>query len=83
MKNKTIEQVEFFDGMNNLAKTFGVVTNLKIHKGITKYAIKNNVENTLTVHNLYCRIIPYGKGIMTCNNTGTFEWSAYFLATFR
>ncbi len=54
MKNKTIEQVEPFDEMWYIAKTFGVVTNLKIYKGITKYTIKNNVENTLTVH---CKII--------------------------
>jgi len=48
---------ESFDGMNNLAKTFDVDTNLKNKKGITYDAIKNNTEKTLTVHKLYCKII--------------------------
>jgi len=48
---------ESFDGISNVVNTFGVNTNLKNKKGITKDAIKNNVEKTLTVHNLYCKII--------------------------
>ncbi|MDH3203133.1 MAG: hypothetical protein OEL81_00450 [Nitrosopumilus sp.] len=46
-----------FDGMDEVAKTFGVNTNLQNRKGITKDAIRNNVEKTLTVYNLYCKII--------------------------
>jgi hypothetical protein len=48
---------ESFDGMDKVAKTFGVDTNLKSKKGITEDAIRNNVEKTLTVHKLYCKII--------------------------
>ena len=45
----------------NVAKTFDVDTNLKNKKGITEDAIRNNVEKTLTVHNLYCEIISVLK----------------------
>ena len=47
---------ESFDGMNDVARTFDVDANLKNKKGITEDAIKNNVDKTLTVHNLYCKI---------------------------
>jgi hypothetical protein len=46
-----------FDGIDEVAKTFGVDTNLKNKKGITEDAIKNNVDKTLTVHNIHCKII--------------------------
>ena len=46
-----------FDGIDEVAETFGVETHLKNKKGITKDTIRNNVEKTLTVHNLYCKII--------------------------
>ena len=46
-----------FDGINELAKTFDVDTNLKNKKGVTEDAIRNNVEKTLTIHRLYCKII--------------------------
>jgi len=46
-----------FDGMNNLAKTFGVDTNLQNKNGITKDTVRNNVEKTLVLHKLYCKII--------------------------
>jgi len=46
-----------FDGMDEVAKTFGVETHLQNKKGIIEDAIRNNVEKTLTVHNLYCKII--------------------------
>jgi hypothetical protein len=42
-----------FDGLDDVAKTFGVKTHLQNKKGITNDAIRNNVEKTLTVHNLY------------------------------
>ena len=48
---------ESFDGIDEVAKTFGVETHLQNKKGITEDAIRNNVEKTLTVHNLYCKII--------------------------
>ena len=48
---------ESFDGISNVAKTFDVETHLQNKKGITEDAIRNNVEKTLTVHNLYCKII--------------------------
>ena len=48
---------ESFEGMDEVAKTFGVETHLQNKKGIIKDAIKNNVEKTLTIHNLYCTII--------------------------
>ena len=48
---------ESFDGMNDVARTFDVDANLKNKKGITEDAIKNNVEKTLAVHNIYCKII--------------------------
>ena len=46
-----------FDGLDEVAKTFGVETHLKNKKGITKDAIRNNVEKSLTIHKLYCVII--------------------------
>jgi len=46
-----------FDGISNAAKTFGVDTNLQNKKGITEDAIRNNVDKTLTVHKLYCKIV--------------------------
>jgi hypothetical protein len=46
-----------FDGISNVAKTFGVETHLQNKKGITEDAIRNNVEKTLTVRSLYCKII--------------------------
>ena len=46
-----------FDGINDVARTFGVDTNLKSKKGITEDAIRNNVDKTLTAHNIYCKII--------------------------
>ena len=46
-----------FDGINDVARTFEVDTNLKSKKGITGDAISSNVEKTLTMHNLYCKII--------------------------
>jgi hypothetical protein len=48
---------ESFDGIDEVAKTFGVETHLQNKKGITENTIRNNVEKTLTVHNLYCKII--------------------------
>ena len=54
---------ESFDGISNVAKTFGVETHLKNKKGITEDAIRNNVEKALTVHNLYCKIIPVLENI--------------------
>ena len=46
-----------FDGINDVAKTFGVDTNLQNKKGITKDVVRNNVEKTLVLHKLYCKII--------------------------
>ena len=46
-----------FDGINDLAKTFGVNTNLKNKKGITEDSIRNNVEKSLTIHKLYNKIV--------------------------
>ena len=51
-----------FDGIGEVAETFGVETHLKNKKGITKDAIRNNVEKTLTMHNLYCKIISVLEG---------------------
>ena len=48
---------ESFDRLDEIVNTFGVDTNLQNKKGITKDAIRNNVEKTLTMHNLYCKII--------------------------
>ena len=45
-----------FDGMDEVAKTFGVETHLQNKKGITKDAIRNNVEKSLTIHKLYSKI---------------------------
>jgi len=46
-----------FDGLDEVANTFGVETHLQNKKGVTANAIRNNIEKTLTVHNLYCKII--------------------------
>lgn len=46
-----------FDGIEDAAKTFGVDTNLQNKKKVTEDAIRNNVDKTLTVHNLYCKIV--------------------------
>ncbi len=46
-----------FDGIDEVANTFGVETHLKSKKGVTANAIRNNIEKTLTVHNLYCKIL--------------------------
>jgi len=46
-----------FDGIEEVAKTFGLPVNFKNKKGITEDAIKNNVEKSLTLHNLYCKVI--------------------------
>ncbi|MCH9658430.1 hypothetical protein K0U27_07015, partial [archaeon] len=46
-----------FDGIDEVARTFGVDANLKSKKGITGDAIQSNVEKSLTMHNLYCKII--------------------------
>ncbi len=46
-----------FDGINDLARTFEVDANLKSKKGITEAAIRSNMDKTLTVHNIYCKII--------------------------
>jgi len=48
---------ESFNGIDKVAKTFGVSVNFKNKKGITKDAIRNNVEKSLTIHKLYCAII--------------------------
>ncbi len=48
---------ESFDGIDKVAKTFGVASNFKNKKGITEDAIRNNMEKSLTVHRLYCNII--------------------------
>ena len=48
---------ESFDGITNVAKTFGVDANLQSKKGITKDAIRNNAEKSLIIHKLYCKII--------------------------
>jgi len=60
-----------FDGMNNLATTFDVDTNLKSKRGITKDAIKNNVEKTLVLHKLYSKIISVLQDtfLIKSNNT--------------
>ena len=50
-----------FDGISEVAETFGVETHLQNKKGITKDAIRNNVEKTLTIHKLYCTIISVLK----------------------
>ena len=50
-----------FDGMDDLARTFDVDANLKSKKGITEAAIRSNVDKTLTMHNIYCRIISVLK----------------------
>ena len=46
-----------FDGIDNLAETFGVDANLKSKKGITKDSIRNNAEKSLTIHKLYSKIV--------------------------
>ena len=46
-----------FDGIDEVAKIFGVETRLQNKKGITNDTIRNNVEKTLTVHNFYCKIV--------------------------
>ncbi len=48
---------ESFDGIVNVAKAFGVDANLQSKKGITDDAVRNNVEKTLVLHNLYCKFI--------------------------
>ena len=46
-----------FDGINDIAETFGVDANLKNKKGITKDSIRNNAEKSLTIHKLYCKTV--------------------------
>ena len=46
-----------FDGIDDLARTFDVDANLKSKKGITEDAIRSNVNKTLTMHNIYSKII--------------------------
>ena len=46
-----------FDEIDDLARTFDVDANLKSKKGITEAAIRSNVDKTLTMHNIYCKII--------------------------
>ena len=46
-----------FDGISEVAGTFGIEIHLKNKKGITEDAIRNNVEKSLTIHKLYCKII--------------------------
>ena len=46
-----------FDGIDEVANTFGVETHLQSKKGITQESIHNNVEKTLTMYNLHCKII--------------------------
>ena len=48
---------ESFDGIDDLAMTFDVDVCLQNKKGITEDAIRNNVEKSLTMHRLYCKII--------------------------
>ncbi|MCH9658403.1 hypothetical protein K0U27_06870 [archaeon] len=46
-----------FDGIDEVARTFGIDANLKSKKGITGDAIQSNVEKTLMMYKLYCKII--------------------------
>jgi hypothetical protein len=46
-----------FDGLDEVAETFGVETHLQNKKGITNDTIRNNIEKSFTVYNLYCKII--------------------------
>ena len=52
-----------FDGMDDVARTFGIDTNLKSRKGITEQSIQNNVEKSLTTYRLYCKIISVLEGV--------------------
>ena len=46
-----------FDGLDEIANTFGVETHLQNKKGVTANAIRNNVEKSLAAYNFYCKII--------------------------
>ncbi len=45
-----------FDTLHDLGKKFGVDTGKKCGKGITKKSIRDNIERTLAIHNLYSKI---------------------------
>ena len=48
---------ESFDEIDEVVKTFGVETHFQNKIEITNDVIRNNVEKTLTVQKLYCKII--------------------------